>query len=402
MKCILHIGTEKTGTTILQDWLYYNHQILSNRGVYLSQTIGKNNNREIVSYFMDDFDGWFKERLITNESEKNRYFKDFQSVFLQEVKKAKKNHEVMVITSEHFHSRLRKPELISNLKKFLDQIFDEVSVICYFRKQSDMRKSLYSTALKNEIYSRIEDFHSNIDESNYYYNFYEIATKWSSVFGVDNCIFKVYDRKYFTNGDLRVDFLESLDLNINKDDLNYDIISANESLSYLESIVYRVINEEIRLFNPNGRGINLLNRKLKQAVKACRLLKKGKIVDTQAFQVDERFKKSNEKFFETYFNDVNLFENLDTKADIALFQKESELSIVDVGIIIEELLTAILKVSHKDDLVDADASILRDIALKYESQEVITKEDAYYLMRLANKARPKGAFIIKKLKEYSR
>ena len=83
MKCILHIGTEKTGTTILQDWLYYNHQILSNRGVYLSQTIGKNNNREIVSYFMDDFDGWFKERLITNESEKNRYFKDFQSVFLQ-------------------------------------------------------------------------------------------------------------------------------------------------------------------------------------------------------------------------------------------------------------------------------------------------------------------------------
>ena len=44
MKCILHIGTEKTGTTILQDWLYDNKVELSKVGVYLSDNLGKTNN----------------------------------------------------------------------------------------------------------------------------------------------------------------------------------------------------------------------------------------------------------------------------------------------------------------------------------------------------------------------
>ena len=35
MKCILHIGTEKTGTTLLQNWLYDNKEKLSQVGIYL-------------------------------------------------------------------------------------------------------------------------------------------------------------------------------------------------------------------------------------------------------------------------------------------------------------------------------------------------------------------------------
>jgi hypothetical protein len=56
--------------------------------------------------------------------------------------------------------------------------------------------------------------------------------------------------------------------------------------------------------------------------------------------------------------------------------------------------------NEKKELEDKDADLLRDLALKYEKNKLLSIEDAHYLMSLAHKARPTGPINQQKLKEY--
>ncbi|WP_350588072.1 hypothetical protein [Psychrobacter sp. 78a-MNA-CIBAN-0178] len=398
MQCILHIGTEKTGTTVLQNWLYYNKDKLSENRVYLSNFLGKPNNRLLVCYFMDHFDDWFRTKGIDTQHEKDVFFKNFRQELCSEINEASKNHDYMIITSEHFHSRLVNADSIVKLKNFLYQVFENVKVICYFREQSAMRQSLYSTALKVSSVDNFKEFQQDISETTYYYNFYEIANRWSDIFGLGNCIFKVYDRERFLNSDLRMDFINSINIGVHYKDLCYDLNGANESLSFIEGVLYRKINASIPLFNSSGKGINTQNGHLKSIVSNCDKIKLGRFNDELSSEISERFKSSNKRFFDKYFDGKYLFKAPATTQDIDL--NEKCVPITEVALMLEDLLSGILGYEYMN-LKDSDANILRDIALKYDENIRLSKQDACYLMMLAQRARPNGEFISNKVKEYS-
>ena len=81
MQCILHIGTEKTGTTLIQNWLYANQEALSEQGVFLSEQLGKTNNRLISAYFQPELDDWAKRNHIQNQAQKDAFFEGFETRF---------------------------------------------------------------------------------------------------------------------------------------------------------------------------------------------------------------------------------------------------------------------------------------------------------------------------------
>lgn len=74
MKCILHIGTAKTGTTLLQNWIYDNKVEFSKSGIYISENLGKTNNRLIPAYFSSQLDDWAKRNSIKTLGEKKSIF----------------------------------------------------------------------------------------------------------------------------------------------------------------------------------------------------------------------------------------------------------------------------------------------------------------------------------------
>jgi ubiquinone/menaquinone biosynthesis C-methylase UbiE len=119
MKLVLHIGTEKTGTTLLQDWLYANKAALSEQGVFLSAVMGQTNNRKIVSYFQTSLDDFTRRNKIHSQAEKAAYFEGFEAEVWAEIKAGAAEHHTMVITSEHFHSRLCNRKEIQALAAFL-------------------------------------------------------------------------------------------------------------------------------------------------------------------------------------------------------------------------------------------------------------------------------------------
>ena len=393
MKCIVHIGTEKTGTTILQKWLYSNQSDLSAEGIYLSDIIGKPNNRFLPAFFMRQLDGWVKHAGIQNLEEKAAHFKDFLSKFSEEIEEAAKTHETFVITSEHFHSRLTSEVEIGDLYNFLTQNFEEVEIVCYFRSQFDLAVSLYSTALKVHSVASLESFVDLASPERYYYNYAQIADLWSGVFGRDRCNFRIYDRDQFVEGDIRKDLISVVAPSLSFDALDYGVSSANEALSVLQAAAFRAVNGLIPYWLEGG-GANPANLQAKEMLLKVEALKRGKISSRREAEVLQRFKSTNDYFFREFFASENQFELKSGTKDI-----EAGIPFDEVERIVESTTRTALA-STAEVLGPADVDALRDIAVKIENQSELTLLDAQVLMKIAQASRPNGAFINRKVRAW--
>ena len=171
MRCVLHIGTEKTATTTLQDFVYSNRKALLKFGVCLSDVLGKTNNRKLVAYFQPYLDDYYYDNMINSEEKRQLHFDGFVEAFEKEIAALSAKADVLLITSEHFHSRLQTIESISRLKGFLEQFFESITVICFFREQSAVAASLYSTSIKNKNYDDIASFVKKVTPASHYYNY---------------------------------------------------------------------------------------------------------------------------------------------------------------------------------------------------------------------------------------
>jgi len=395
MKCILHIGTEKTGTTLLQAWLYENRSVLGAHGIYLTDTLGKPNNRLLPAYIAPRLDDWTRRNRITTLEEKDRFFAGFEERVAAEISNARKEHDHCVITSEHLHSRIKRRGEIEEVRAFLGRHFDEIAVVCYFREQSAMARSLYSTALKGESTQTFEEFCRNVHPGTHEYNFKRSADDWSGSFGRDACEFRIYDRRRFQKGDIRMDFMSILPDRLDASSLSFAKGSANESLGGLEASIYRKINELVPYWLDGE--INDRNVALKAAVSRLERVKSGRVRFAKGPEIAARFHAVNQEFFASYFDGEYLFEEVhdERPGDAPPVCRDEEDLVLS-------LLSALLQVvAFPPSLKDDDGAFLRDLALKYESQQAPSLQDAARLMELARRARPGGPFIKRKLAEYS-
>ncbi len=396
MKCYLHIGTEKTGTTLLQNWLYDNREELSTIGVYLSDKLGGINNRLVPAYFQRDMDYWAATKGIANEQERSEYFSGFLEIFSGEISKAKIRHHAFVITSEHISSSIREIEDIKLLHVFLAKFFHEVEVICYFREQYDMAVSRYSTALRSDFSEDIECYVDTINPEFYLYNYLSMADKWSEVFGARNCNFRIYDRKCFIDQDIRIDFLSTISSDINFKNFNMERISSNESLYYLQSTAYKLINRKISYWKPNKLGVNINNLTAKSKVDSIDSLKVGRILSSKQDVIRARFREVNNKFFSKYFETVTEFPKSKARSANYITAEEASRAVEDVlGFGLD------CNGDVVSSLTEDEINLIRDIALAIYSKRPLSVSDALQLMKVALNHKPNGSLIKRKVNEWS-
>lgn len=325
MKCIIHIGTEKTGTTLLQKWLYGNRQTFLKNKIYLTEQFGIPNNWYFPFHFCKKYDGHFmKKNNIHSEADKELFFSNFSNKFDDEFRKAE-GCKYFIITSEHFHSRLKNIDDIKNLRMFLTQYFTDIKIICYFREQSSMALSLHSTDLKGGGFANIDKFMKRARPENYYFNFLKIADNWSNIFGRKNCVFRIYDHRYFYNDDLRADFCNSLGLDINIFGNDGSKQKENLSLSALQSILLREVNESL-LSPPRSLISEARRTTIKDKILLMDTLQKGSIHHKSQREVYEKFKLSNEEFLEKYFPNGESFRFEDKSPKSEKLFSETEVS----------------------------------------------------------------------------
>ena len=207
MRCILHIGTEKTGSTSLQTALSVNREHLSERGIFYSKAAGSLNSRALAAAFCQYSSDDYLARLgIEGAAQHDSWRNNLLDKIRDEVLTAETGHDTFLLSSEHFSSRLVSDEQIASLKSFLLTLFTDFNVACYLRRQDRMAVSRHNEVLRSGF---AEPILPNVQASEslpLLFDFEALLSRWSKLAGQSALKPRIYDKKALVNGDVVDDF----------------------------------------------------------------------------------------------------------------------------------------------------------------------------------------------------
>ncbi len=183
----LHIGTHKTGTSAIQDFLVLNRKALSRQGVLYPQKTRRD--------YFENKDG----TVIVPD----RQFKNYQK--LVRLSRSKNKH--VILSNEAF-------SLMDDASPIRAALGDaKTIIICYLRRQDDFIQSYYNQEVKHAgNYIKIMDYQPPTT-----LNYDKMLARWVNVFGKENVVVRPYEKQQFKNQDLIADFLEIVGLDLSAD-----------------------------------------------------------------------------------------------------------------------------------------------------------------------------------------
>ncbi len=218
MKAIIHIGTEKTGSTTIQHFLRDSRSFLQSHGVAYPLTPGLVDHRQLAYYAKNVYkqeDAFIREHGLYSPERLAEWKTGFENQLQRELSQLDTSVHSVIFSSEHLHSRLWGESGIQNLKQLLLPWFTEIEILVYLRRQDQVAVSGYSTKLKTGE-TPGEILNLNVDPKNHYYNYYVLLNKWSAVFGRNNVQVRLFDPTSFHNNDLISDFLAAAGISENQ------------------------------------------------------------------------------------------------------------------------------------------------------------------------------------------
>jgi hypothetical protein len=293
-ECILHIGTAKTGTTTLQEFLYKNRERLSKDNIFFPKTFGEKNHMALSVYATadDKINDLRKNRGLINQKLIENFRHKIDTEFRKEIKN--KHYKKLLLSGEHMQSRLTSVDEIQFLKKFLDNFVTRYKVIVYLRSQLEMAISQYSTLCKSGGTQKM--ILPNVSENDLYFNHEKLLDRWSGVFGSENLIPRIFLREELLDGDIKKDFISILGLNWS----NFrDVENINESLNEDAQRFLLEINKFLPGFI-NGKP----NKAYRDIVKLVSSNRTGKQLLPTSEQAENFFKifaDSNERLRQKWF-----------------------------------------------------------------------------------------------------
>ncbi|XAK36383.1 hypothetical protein AAH951_01825 [Campylobacter coli] len=193
MTAYVHIGTVKTGTTTIQNFLLNNTDKFLKQRLCFSDFLGrKNSGKDVV---LDSI--WKIDKYTRNNIK-------------EELKN--KTHCKILFSTEGLHANCRNEKQVLQVFDFFKEIgFSEIKIIIYLRAIEDLVPSLYSQMIKHNftisnlpIMSKNYRFYHDCD--------YKTLKMWINVFGKENLIVRLFDKNEFYQGDLLKDFIHSIGL----------------------------------------------------------------------------------------------------------------------------------------------------------------------------------------------
>jgi hypothetical protein len=226
LKVILHIGTEKTGTTSIQKFLGINRDKITEDCILLSSGLINNYNNIELVLASDEQPGADISNHRTTGFEAFR-----QQVKLDILEKSQTNH-TMFFSSEHLSSRLVSNETVQALKDLFPENTD-FQIIIYLKPQDQLYLGSFAEAMKAGIpYDKIVKMNDVMKRERYgseYYDYKKLLSRWCDVFGLQSIKVRPFSKVYFENGNLLEDFYKLI--STNSKGLNFSLEKSNKSLS---------------------------------------------------------------------------------------------------------------------------------------------------------------------------
>lgn len=320
----LHIGTSKTGTTSLQNFLAKNKETLLNENIFYHYIKGESSSCISLPYLFinDDSFSWYEnmhnvktseDRIELRKRIKNNLINEFNRF---------PNHN-WVISSEHIFNMCFEKEPIKNLSVFLSKYFDNIKIIIFVRDQLDYFLSSYSTQINSKFLGIEKIYLSNLKKSlknpsNCKDLYYDKSLKnFDYYFGTKNIIAKEYYPDLNKDNKLIKTFLNELDINLYDE---YKFIETANTRSSIKKIKLKhYVNANIKhnfQFNKNFGSlkikvndfINLLSKNSK--TKFLPNSKIYKLWQDEFLESNINFKNKysdkNQSFFKEYYSKLFL------------------------------------------------------------------------------------------------
>ena len=217
MKVIIHIGTHKTGTSTIQHFLGKNRNALKHRGVFVPQSSREDyamhhdlfaatcipNELELPTFMVDHLcASTFKMKEYTTEDQ-DKYWEHYR----HEIEANCHRADLVIFSNEHFVCVSENE--IMRLKKLLEPLFDDISIVLYLRRQPEYLISHYSTF--STCGSTMEFFdYLNLHEECSFLAYHKIVERWSSILGKDKLKIRIFDKQEFYDNNLLLDFAHTV------------------------------------------------------------------------------------------------------------------------------------------------------------------------------------------------
>ncbi|MBF7044099.1 hypothetical protein, partial [Campylobacter volucris] len=214
MTCYLHIGTPKTGTTSIQEFLYLNKNFFLDLGFYIPSSIGKKNHSRLAMMCADYtrpehniFKAYLNKHKIATKEDFVKHTNTIIETFKEELKYV--SQDKIIISSENIQETLQTEEEIIKLKNILNNLnFNKIYIILYIRRPEELMLSLYSMLIKAGYTD--ERTIMNTPKHNVFFrhvcNHKETLLRFSSIFGKKNIIVRKFEHNSFYESDLLKDF----------------------------------------------------------------------------------------------------------------------------------------------------------------------------------------------------
>jgi len=397
MNLILHIGTEKTGTTSIQSFLKINRIALMQNGIYVPQSTmtwsGNQRWLPIMANRDDYTDDFVKLQNFKNQEEKRKKIIQKKAEFLLECQNLSAKYHTLILSSEHLQSRLTRKDEIQKLKALLDKISHTVCIVVYIRDPLSTAISHLSTMIKNgqtpqALPAPNEKYYETIC------NHAQTIKKWGDCFPEAKFIIRRFDKKSIINNNVIVDFCTQFIPNFKIK--NYKLpVAVNTSLTLTGMKLLRKLNLKYPPYIenlPNPMRRDMTSFVMKNTSDGSKFLPSKE--EYEAYH--DHFAVSCENVREHYFpSEKSLFTQQyqfsNEKIDLREYDIDSSLS---------ERLIYYLWEERTHRIADGDIYKIRDLAIKISEQKPLNLNDSLDLMRVAQKLNPQGHYIKKKIYEW--
>ncbi len=204
----LHIGTEKTGTTSVQDMGRLNREALKRSGVLYPAAPGDQNHQRLTVFAATPSDLSHSLAVVEGLGAPAA-LAEFMANFIADLAReiTASGCKTVLMSGEHLSSRLKTAGEVKRLIDALKPLARTIKVIMYVRPQHELALSAYSTAIKSGNEADLEERIPRNDKY-HFFNYMLPLTLWSNELGDDNIIVRVYHRKALEAGDVVVDILK--------------------------------------------------------------------------------------------------------------------------------------------------------------------------------------------------
>ncbi|WP_406827627.1 hypothetical protein [Microbulbifer sp. ARAS458-1] len=300
MKVVLHIGTEKTGTTSIQKFIKRNREALSDQNVFVVPSIlGDGNNFEFVlASSIDPGSDLGRHRPGTYPA-----YQDQQRKCVCKTIQELPENATLLLSSEHFSSRLSSKRDIEILKSLFPDSVD-FEIVVYLKRQDDLYLGSFSEAIKAGVpfskIARMGDVMSSERYGSAYYNYKNLLSNWLSVFDEASLNVRLYDGACKSASGLMGDF--SRVINFESADFLEGVEQENRSLSPESLFSIGALCDKYRHI-PRVKIISILQK--------VDPFEKGAFFESESLsEFFSKFKESNSWVSNQFFEGVPIFEDV--------------------------------------------------------------------------------------------